>query len=99
MTGESKKRKQCFCKPGSVPQCLFRHQSACHLSNLWVTPQLKRSTLHRPYQNERATRIRWFTRTCSLQRAQPDDHPSVGGLLHRLLTLAIHRNGGCFLLP
>ena len=35
----------------------------------------------------RATLCRWFTRTCSSQLAQPDDHPPAGGLLHHLLTL------------
>ena len=36
----------------------------------------------------RATLSRWYTRTCSSQRTQPDDHPPAGGLLHHLLTLA-----------
>ena len=31
--------------------------------------------------------IRWYTRTCSLQRGQPSDHPLAGSLLHHLLTL------------
>ena len=35
----------------------------------------------------RATLRRWYTRTCSLQQAQPNDHPLAGGLLHHLLTL------------
>ena len=37
----------------------------------------------------RAILRRWYTRTCSPQMEQPDDHPSTGGLLHHLLTLAI----------
>lgn len=35
----------------------------------------------------RAALKRWYTRTCSLRLARPDDHPSAGGLLHHLLTL------------
>ena len=49
----------------------------------------------------RATLRRWYTRTCSLQQAQPNDHPLAGGLLHHLLTLtcSIRSTGGYFLLP
>ena len=52
----------------------------------------------------RAILKRRFTRTCSLRTAQPGDRPPAGGLLHRLLTLAVRfacakADGGCFLLP
>ena len=47
----------------------------------------------------RATLRRWFTRTCSPQQTQPDDHPSAGGLLHHLLTLTSPKQGGHSLLP
>ena len=51
----------------------------------------------------RATFKRRYTRTCSFQVAQPDDHPSTGSLLHHLLTLTYDKikssYGGFFLLP
>ena len=56
----------------------------------------------------RTTLRQWYTRTCSLQTEQRDDHPSPGELLPHLLTLATstkkacpckYRGGGCFLLP
>ena len=61
---------------------------ACHLSTPQVTLRLKRSTLHRI---GRTTLRRWFTWTCSIQRAQLDSHLPTGGLLHHLLTLAKHK--------
>ena len=44
----------------------------------------------------RAALRRWYTRTCSPQLAQPDDHPPAGGLLHHLLTLTRHDGGRLF---
>ena len=36
----------------------------------------------------------WFTRTCSLQMAQPTSHLVAGSLLHHLLTLTSHLHVG-----
>lgn len=61
----------------------------------------------------RAALKRRYTRTCSLQSAQPGDRPPAGSLLHYLLTLTLVRiprpdqvrprnakhKGGYFLLP
>ena len=86
----SLKRKHCRYKPGSVQQCV--HCCACHLSNPYVTTRLKHSTLHRSARHLGGQPFwRWFTWTCSPQKAQPADHPTAGGLLHHLLTLATHK--------
>lgn len=62
-------------------------RGACHLSTPHVTMRLKHSTLRRNLRFGRAALRRRFTRTCSPQMARPADHPTAGGLLHRLLTL------------
>ena len=62
----------------------------CHLSTTQVALRLQHSTLHRILKGiERDALKRWYTWTCSPQMAQPDDHPSAGGLLHHLLTLTL----------
>ena len=77
------KRKQSPCKPGSVPLagCLPFIYSAGYPTALAFYPPSYLERFGRTALN------RWFTRTCSLQMEQPDDHPPAGGLLHHLLTL------------
>ena len=89
-----------------VSRVLYRLHGVCHLSNPWVTPGLKRSTLRRMSPGPVASLLRpsstragnplsgRFTWTCSPQQAQPNDHPLAGGLLHHLLTLTPSRRGG-----
>ncbi len=77
------KRKQSPCKPGSVPLagCLPFIYSAGYPTALAFYPPSYLERFGRTALN------RWFTRTCSLQMEQPDDHPPAGGLLHHLLPL------------
>ena len=95
-----------------ISRVLYRFRGACHLSNPWVTPRLKRSTLRRMSPGPVAWLLRpsstragnplsgRYTWTCSPQRTQPNDHPLAGGLLHHLLTLTSSRwRGGHSLLP
>jgi len=42
-----KRRRQCFCKPGSVLSNALALESVCHLSTPPVARRLKRSTLRR----------------------------------------------------
>ncbi len=79
-------------KKGSAPisRVLFRkasHAALCHLSNLQVTLQLKRSTLHRLCRVGRAPSNDGLHELAASSRHSPNDHPSAGGLLHHLLTL------------
>ena len=87
------KRKQSPCKPGPVPLagCLSFIYSAGYPTALAFYPPSY------PERFGRTALNRWYTRTCSLQMEQPDDHPPAGGLLHHLLTLTPW--GGYFLLP
>ena len=77
------KEKQCLYKPGSVPSIqmasvIYLVHKLPHESS--VLPSIAKNI-------RRATFKRWYTRTCSFQMAQPDDHPPAGSLLHHLLTL------------
>ena len=79
------KRKQCRYKPGSVTppkrrRLSFIYSACCQTALAFYPPSY-------PEGFGRTALNRWYTRTCSLQMGQPDDHPPAGGLLHHLLTL------------
>ena len=88
---------------GHVSRVLFpmpkKAKVLCHLSNLQVTLQLKRSTLHRNSQRNigREPSDDGIHELAASSRHSPNGHPMAGGLLHHLLTLTFA--GGCFLLP
>lgn len=85
--GNKKKRTQYPCKPGSVPPqphgcttvpAIYLRRKSLYGSSVppSVVASIGRTALRRR-----------FTRTCSLQMAQPDSHLPAGSLLHYLLTL------------
>ena len=79
-------------KQGSAPisRVLSRkasHAVLCHLSNLQVTLQLKRSTLHRLCRVGRAPSNDGLHELAASSRHSPNGHPSAGSLLHHLLSL------------
>ena len=88
-------------KQGSAPisRVLSRkasHAVLCHLSNLQVTLQLKRSTLHRLCRVGRAPSNDGLHELAASSRHSPNGHPSAGSLLHHLYR---HMSGGRSLLP
>ena len=75
-------------KPGSVSPP--ESGEPCHLSNLQVTLQLKRSTLHRSLREasgRQPCHDDGIRELAASRRHSPNGHPPAGGLLHHLLTL------------